>query len=74
MKEGDIFVNKKCPIVTEAVKEEFVKNPNLRVHDGFEGLEWKSAPERYKGALPAYVDRVILTANPEEAGCQVKMI
>jgi DNA-directed RNA polymerase III subunit RPC2 len=29
-------------------------------------FEYKSQPDSYKGSLPAYVDRVILTSTSEE--------
>lgn len=50
---GDIFVNKQSPII---------KDPNSVV---ISDLEYKPSPSSYKGANPAYVDNVILTATNE---------
>ena len=58
MQNGDIFVNKYCPVITEELRSM-----------GFqarESVEYKQQPDSYKGVMPAYVDRVIITSTPEE--------
>ena len=57
MENGDIFVNKYCPVI-DSTNQSMTTNPNE--------IEYKQQPDSYKGALPAYVDRVIITSTPEE--------
>ena len=60
MENGDIFINKWCPDLTEEARallnQGMLKEP-----------DYKQQPEVYKNVLPAYVDRVILTSTQEES-------
>ena len=38
----------------------------MRQQATLENIELKARPEAYKGANPAFVDRVILTATPDD--------
>jgi DNA-directed RNA polymerase III subunit RPC2 len=57
MENGDIFVNKYCPVID---------NNNPIASTTPNDVAYKQQPDSYKGALPAYVDRVIITSTPEE--------
>jgi len=61
LENGDIFVNKYCPIITEEARAMMSQNMQDNI-----AFEYRQQPESYKGALPAYVDRVILTSTNEE--------
>ena len=66
MDNGDIWINKQCPEIDQY---------KTYSYPGEGGLTptYKSRPETYKGALPAYVDRMIIASSPEEP-CMIKMI
>lgn len=66
MYNGDIIVNKHCPVITEEMKQ------SISLQNQPEPV-YKQQPETYKGLNPAYVDRVILTSTPEEP-CLIKII
>lgn len=58
MDNGDVFINKYCPVIPDSMRNQENVDP--------EEIQYKQHPESYKGANPAYVDRVIITSTPEE--------
>ena len=56
LNSGDIFINKYAPVQLDTANTE--KKPAE--------FEYKPRPEAYKGANPAYVDRVIMTSTQED--------
>lgn len=65
MYNGDIFVNKSVPIITDEIRSNFIQNMS--------DVQFKTQPETFKAPNPAYVDRIIITSTPEEP-CVIKMI
>jgi DNA-directed RNA polymerase III subunit RPC2 len=67
LQDGDVYMHKHTPDMASCPQGQVLNKADL------ESLEFKPESQSFKNPLPAYVDRVILTANFEEK-CLMKMI
>jgi len=67
LEAGDVYVNKEVPVLTEQERRMDVDPSEI---------EYRAQPQTYGTPLPAYVDRMIISSNPEESNqyVNVKMI